>query len=69
MSRKYEGILEKKIDLYFLREVLLAIEITGKDHSDISCRNYTGRLVTLDKSPTKFKAAYKYTRVQPSIDS
>ena len=54
----------KKTDLYLLIEILLAIEITGKDHSEISCINCTGRLVTLDKCITKFKAAYESTRAQ-----
>ena len=50
-----KGLL--KTDLYLLIEELPATEITEEGHSDICIRNCTGRLVTLDRSLTKFKMA------------
>ena len=49
-----------KTDLYMLIEILLAIEITGKDHSKCGCRNCAGRLVILD---FRISGAYESFRI------
>ena len=53
-----------KTELYVLIEKLLQIHITEEDHSDICCRNCAGRLVTVEKSLSKFKDSYELTRAQ-----
>ena len=53
-----------KTELYVLIEKLLQIHITEEGHSDICCRNCAGRLVTVEKTLSKFKDSYESTRQQ-----
>ena len=53
-----------KTELYVLIEKMLQIHITEEGHSDICCRNCAGRLVTVEKSLSKFKDSYELTRSQ-----
>ena len=51
-----------RTDLYDLIEKLLQIHITQEGHSDICCRSCVGRLMTVEKSLSKFKSSYESTR-------